>query len=245
MACLGANAQNSVSNAEPDMTAGNTFWGSYFQFEVVQKVSGDASAVTYDVNIIGLSGSDAGDYQGDNLAEIAIPNTVVVGNGGVQYTLNVKSVAKLQDYSALETLSFDEDYAGTAEAGAFANLSGLKEVIANAPTAVALDAEAFEPAIAYNTNVKLIVPAAEASVQSYAKAKGWRRFLNISNGTYTLGDVSGDGVIKAADISRIQATFNGKQAQTDPTARYDVNGDGSFKGTDVSVLRGKFNKKYK
>jgi hypothetical protein len=245
MACLGANAQNSVSNAEPDMTAGNTFWGSYYKFSVVQKVSGDATAVTYDVNIIGLSGSEAGEYQGDNLAEITIPNTVIVGNGGVQYTLNVKSVAELQNYSALETLSFDEDYAGTAEAGAFKGLSGLKEVIANAPTAVALDAEAFDLDITNSASVKLIVPAADASVQSYAKTKGWRRFLNINNGTYTLGDVSGDGVIKAADVTLLQAVFKGKRAKTDPEARYDVNGSGGLNAPDVTILQSKFKKKYK
>jgi len=245
MACLSANAQV-VSNATPDLGAGDSFWGSYFTFEVVAKdAASDATNVTYDVNITGLSGADAGEYEGDIQSEITIPSTVQVTKDGVKYTLNVKSITSLQGYDALTTLTFDPDFAGTAAAGAFANLPALTQVVANMATAVELNAEAFDPTIAYSATVKLIVPEAVASVQSYAKTKGWRRFINISNGTYTLGDVNNDGVIKNADISLMQATINKKRDQNDPLERYDVNGNGAFQNTDLSTLRGKINRKYK
>jgi len=124
---------------------------------------------------------------------------------------------------------------------AFANLTGLTEIISYCTTPPTMTAAAFPSAVYANEDVKLFVAPSDLGTIAgkFANAAGWTKFfgrLYTIGYEFAFGDFNCDGKIKAKDASALFDYSADSYSGDINKYSIDVDGNGKFKAKDASTL---------
>lgn len=241
-------------------------------YKVISKNTTTDEDYEYFVSVVGITKTacDAG------VTEVVIPFSVT--NGTITAKIeDIKSfdvIDDVADPAKLETkvtgvslagitkltvgISGTEDHLSPFSTGitsisdnAFANLTGLTEIISYCTTPPTMTKEAFDNGVYGSARVpkaKLSVAPSEDGIIAgkFANAAGWENFrrLYTVGDTYCFGDFNSDGTPNGIDVTELAKYASSRNRQKFiENASYTVNlhstnidGKGTVNGTDVTVL---------
>lgn len=272
-----AQEQNNatVQHAGPGMGATDRFFSQdeVLLFEITS-LNGTTENYTYNVKVVGVnkekvSGltaltilfSDYDEANGPITSKIDAVEAIDVYEPSAMRTkvtgVSLAGITKLTvgitapDVNTSDHLSPYSTGITSISDNAFANLTGLTEVISYCTTPPTMTKEAFDNSVYGSARVpkaKLSVAPSEDGIIAgkFANAAGWENFrrLYTVGDTYCFGDFNSDGTPNGIDVTELAKYASSRNRQKFiENASYTVNlhstnidGKGTVNGTDVTVL---------
>lgn len=257
-----AQEQNAtVQHVGANMKAGDRFFAAdeVLLFEITDATA--ASDYTYKVKVVGVNNEKVSgltaltiafsDYDNDITSKIDAVEAVDVYEPSAMKTkvtgVSLTAITKLtvgitapNDNTSDHLSTFSTGIVSISD-NAFANLTGLTEIITYNTTPAKITTAAFTTDV-YNTAKLSVAPSKNGTVAGkHAIAAGWQQFKRLyTNGdTYAFGDVNEDGKFSTADATRLSKYISSPSSVTGKVNlnSIDVNGDNKKSTADVTKLR--------
>jgi len=260
-----AQEQNAtVQHVGANMKAGDRFFAAdeVLLFEITDATA--ASDYTYKVKVVGVNNEKVSgltaltiafsDFDNDITSKIdAVEAVDVYEPSAMKTKVTGVSLAAITKLTVGITAPNDNtsDHLSTFSTGivsisdnAFANLTGLTEIITYNTTPATMTAAAFPTAL-YNTAKLSVAPSDNGTVAGlHANAAGWKQFKKL----YTVGDEKAFGNfdlntrINANDATELQKYIGNKTAYIKSGKAYNkhsinVNGDSRINANDATLLQ--------